>query len=90
MSKTTKKRKNGTLPVQKVCDYCGEVFTACDARTQYCPDHKDPRSRSNAASRSKNPNKALFNTVKKVEEYNLKNGTCLSYGKYVSKVERKK
>lgn len=76
--------KKDPKPIQKECEFCGGMFTAFSRQTKYCPECRDPASRECAAVKKGNPNKALFALLRKIDKYNGKHGTYLSYGKYVS------
>lgn len=76
-------------PIQKECAFCGNIFIAFSGQAKYCPEHRDPETRINANRRSENPNKVLFNMVRKIDKYNREHGTHLSYGKYINLVEGK-
>ncbi len=81
----------GITLVEFVCEWCGEKFLSRSHNAKYCPECKETRdSEGNMSpSRRRNPNKVLFALLQKIDKYNRKNGTHLSYGKYVDAVYRK-
>ena len=79
--------KKELKPIEKCCEFCGNEFIAYSGSARYCPDHKGPKVREKLMAEMNNkPNAALLDYLRKINEYNKKHGSCLSYGKYEEKV----
>ena len=84
------------MEIKRVCAVCGNGFTARNYNARYCSYEcvkkhnrvKNQKLRQEQAktpkqSREYNLNRTLYN----LHKYNEENGTRLSYGQYIAKIE---
>lgn len=75
------KSKKKILVRQKVCRCCGEIFETQGYNSKYCPECRELESVEGVKVR-KDANKQLIADTARIERYNKKHGTRLSYGQY--------
>ena len=68
------------------CAECKKVFRNPDENERLCPECKKIKE-SKKKSKTK-PNKTIWQITKELEKYNREHRTILSYGKYVSSVDK--
>jgi hypothetical protein len=67
------------------CAECYKVFCNPDENERFCPECKKIRDKKKP---KKKPSKSLYQITKEIEKYNKEHGTRLTYGEYVSSVDK--
>lgn len=67
----------------KNCICCGKIFMPQTQNTQYCEECKN-MPRVNGTKIKSNCNKGLVSDLRKIDAYNKKHKTNISYGNYKS------
>lgn len=87
-------------PIQITCMDCTTVFTAHSVKALRCPEcRKLAKQRASQECMQRNrkihkiskvfpPRKTIRTILADMEQYNKENKTCLSYGQYVSMIEK--
>ena len=69
------------------CAECGKVFRSPNEEEKFCPDCKKIKEKKKRKPKS---DKSLWAVLRELEKYNKEHGTKLSYGEYVSLVDKQK
>lgn len=67
------------------CAECKKVFRNPNENERFCPECKKIREKKKPR---KKPTKSLYQITKDLEKYNKTHGTSLTYGEYVSLVDK--
>ena len=80
--------------IKKTCQRCGVTFYAATNRAIRCEECREIYDKESHAiyrrqykamkiAKSKEPDKSISQVLRELKQYNEKNGTNLSYGKYI-------
>jgi rRNA maturation endonuclease Nob1 len=70
------------------CAECKKIFRNPNENKRFCPDCSKIKEKKSPKTEEKS--KSLSEVMKDLNEYNQKHGTNLSYGEYVSLVDKSK
>ena len=68
------------------CAECHKVFRNPDENERLCPECKNIKKSKKKAKQK--ANKTIFQITRELEKYNKEHRTMLSYGEYVSSVDK--
>lgn len=81
-----------------ICEGCGIDFFSAAKHAKWCPKCREENQRIYRKQRYENKkkqkarlnleNKSIIEILREIKKYNEQNGTYLSYGQYVSMVEK--
>ena len=67
------------------CAECKKVFRNPDENERFCPECKKIKGNKKPKPKA---NKSIWQITRDLEKYNKEHGTMLSYGEYVSSVDK--
>lgn len=72
------------------CAECGKIFRNPDENERFCPEcNKIKESRKKPKKKAKSvKSKSIYQITRELEKYNKEHRTRLSYGQYVSSVDK--
>lgn len=72
------------------CAECYKFFRNPDENERFCPEcNKIKESRKKPKQKAKSiKSKSIWQIIRELEKYNKEHGTMLSYGQYVSSVDK--
>ena len=72
------------------CAECGKIFRNPDENERFCPEcNKIKESRKKPKQKAKSvKSKSIYQITRELEQYNKEHKTRLSYGQYVSSVDK--
>ena len=72
------------------CAECGKIFRNPDENERFCPEcNKIKESRKKPKQKAKSiKSKSIWQIIRQLEKYNKEHKTRLSYGQYVSSVDK--
>ena len=72
------------------CVECGKIFRNPDENERFCPEcNKIKESRKKLKQKAKSvKSKSIYQITRELEKYNKEHKTMLSYGEYVSLVDK--
>ena len=72
------------------CVECGKIFRNPDENERFCPECKKiNQSKKKARQKAKSiKSKSIWQIIRELEKYNKEHKTRLSYGQYVSSVDK--
>ena len=70
------------------CVECGKIFRNPDENERFCPECKKIKEIKKKARRKAKSIKSILQITRELEKYNKEHRTMLSYGEYVSLVDK--
>ena len=72
------------------CEECGKIFRNPDENERFCPECKKIKeSKKKPKQKAKSiKSKSIWQIIRELEKYNKEHKTRLSYGQYVSSVDK--
>ena len=70
------------------CAECHKVFRNPDENERFCPECNKIKERKKKPKQKAKSNKSILQITRELEKYNKEHRTILSYGEYVSSVDK--
>ena len=70
------------------CVECGKIFRNPNENERLCPECKKIKESKKKASQKAKSIKSILQITREIEKYNKEHRTMLSYGEYVSSVDK--
>lgn len=70
------------------CAKCHKVFRNPDENERFCPECNKIKESKKKASRKAKSIKSILQITRELEKYNKEHRTMLSYGQYISSVDK--